>query len=144
MQLHTNSENHINWQKCDAPNWPHSRARQIVTILTEQQQPLSFIFVAYFQSNGKQRWMFNKCNCTIAVANGTVAVMTESQVTSNSKDTIYYWQNYTKLYFLFFAGENRSKFSEGPAQDGRRPQISGACSGNYDFLKMLRLLIVFF
>ena len=90
--------------------------------------------------------MFNKCNCTIAVANGTVAVMTESQVTSNSKDTIWslIGKNYTKLYFLFFAGENRSKFSEGPAQDGRRPQISGAGSGNYDFLKMLRLLIVFF
>ena len=36
----------LNWQKCDAPNWPHSRARQIVTILTEQQQPFSIIFVA--------------------------------------------------------------------------------------------------
>ena len=34
-------------------------------------------------------WMFNKGNCTIAVANGTVAVMTESQVTANSKDTIW-------------------------------------------------------
>ena len=32
--------------------------------------------------------MFNKGNCTIVVANGRVAVMTESQATANSEDMI--------------------------------------------------------
>ena len=99
--------------------------------------------------------MFNKVNCTIAVANGRVALMTESQVTANSKDMIWFWSliklaklhkntfsllsKLHKITFSLLSGENRSNISEGPAQDGRRSQISGVCFGKYYFLKMLRL-----
>ena len=98
--------------------------------------------------------MFNKGNCTIVVANGRVAVMTESQATANSEDmirplniklaklrkiTFSLFSKLHKITFSLLSGENRSNISERPAQDGRRSQISGVCFGKYYFLRMLRL-----